>query len=93
MNEDKEIFSNRGTQQNIVPVTMQSNRFTHHQENEMKNHIIRFLKDEEGATAIEYALIAGVIAVGILVSLGDVRQAIIGLFNQITTALGGAPTT
>lgn len=55
----------------------------------MKKRIVDFLKDEEGATAIEYALIAGVIAVGILVSLGEVRDAIIGLFDQIVTSLGG----
>lgn len=55
----------------------------------MKKQIVDFLKDEEGATAIEYALIAGVIAIGILVSLGEVRDAITGLFDQIVTALGG----
>ncbi|HWV62090.1 MAG TPA: Flp family type IVb pilin [Oxalicibacterium sp.] len=53
----------------------------------MKKQILDFLKDEEGATAIEYALIAGLIAIGILSSLGGVRDAIIGLFGRIVTAL------
>jgi pilus assembly protein Flp/PilA len=32
----------------------------------MKNHVVRFVKDESGATAIEYGLIAALIAVGII---------------------------
>ncbi|HSR79682.1 MAG TPA: Flp family type IVb pilin [Hyphomicrobiaceae bacterium] len=32
----------------------------------MQNHIERFVKDEAGATAIEYGLIAALIAVGII---------------------------
>lgn len=57
----------------------------------MKKHIVDFLKDEEGATAIEYALIAGIIAIGILASLGEVRDAITGLFDRIVTALTPTP--
>lgn len=56
----------------------------------MKAAILNFLRDEEGATAIEYALIAGIIAVGILMSLGQVRKAIEGLFEKIIEALDGA---
>jgi pilus assembly protein Flp/PilA len=32
----------------------------------MKNYVVRFLKDESGATAIEYGLIAALIAVAII---------------------------
>ena len=49
----------------------------------MKEAILRFWNDEEGATAIEYGLIAGLISVvlvGVLTSLGgkldDIFQAI-----------------
>lgn len=58
----------------------------------MKKQIVDFLKDEEGATAIEYALIAGLIAIGILSSLEGVRDAITGLFGRIVTALTPATT-
>ncbi len=58
----------------------------------MKEKISNFFMDEEGATAIEYGLIAGVIAVGILVSLQGVREAIIKLFDSIKDALSTAPT-
>ncbi|QOT79754.1 Flp family type IVb pilin [Cupriavidus basilensis] len=33
----------------------------------MKNALARFLRDEQGATAIEYGLIAGLIAMGMIV--------------------------
>ncbi|WP_265922799.1 Flp family type IVb pilin [Cupriavidus nantongensis] len=36
----------------------------------MKRLIARFIKDERGATAIEYGLIAGLIALAIAVSAG-----------------------
>ncbi|MFS4550913.1 Flp family type IVb pilin [Comamonas resistens] len=56
----------------------------------MKDQIVKFWRDEEGATAIEYGLIAGVIAVGILASLGGVRDALIRLFNAVVGALPAA---
>ena len=44
----------------------------------MKSLVARFVKDESGATAIEYGLIAALIGVGIIgaaTSLGDTLQA------------------
>lgn len=55
----------------------------------MKAAILNFLRDEEGASAIEYALIAGIISVGILASLEPVRDALKGLFAEIVEKLGG----
>ncbi|MGD9757632.1 MAG: Flp family type IVb pilin [Comamonas sp.] len=59
----------------------------------MKDQIIKFWRDEEGATAIEYGLIAGLIAVGLIVSLEGVRNAIGNLFTRITTVLGTVAVT
>lgn len=59
----------------------------------MKEQIIKFWRDEEGATAIEYGLIAGLIAVGLIVSLEGVRTAIAGLFTRISTLLNGVSPT
>ncbi|MFZ1180985.1 MAG: Flp family type IVb pilin [Herbaspirillum sp.] len=56
----------------------------------MKNQLIRFLQDEKGSTAIEYGLIAGLIAVGIVASLRSVSGGLQGLFAKIMTALTGA---
>lgn len=53
----------------------------------------RFLRDEEGVTAIEYGLIAALIAVMIIASVEVVGTGLIGVFtaisNALTAALGG----
>ena len=58
----------------------------------MTNLIQRFWNDEEGATAIEYGLIAGLIAVAIIVSVGEIGTKLGAFFAYINTKLGTAPT-
>lgn len=55
------------------------------------NCFIKFLRDEEGATAIEYALIAALIAVVLVVSLTNVGTALVAIFAKIIAALTPAP--
>ena len=43
-------------------------------------------KDENGATAIEYALIAGIIAIAIVASLTSVSVQLQATFSDIATA-------
>lgn len=49
----------------------------------------RFLKDENGATAIEYGLIAALIAVVIIGAVQLLGQNITAQFNTIAGAIGG----
>ncbi len=49
--------------------------------------LIRFLKDEEGVTAIEYGLIAALIAVGIIAAVTAVGIKLQGTFNSVDAAL------
>lgn len=56
----------------------------------MKNKLLAFWQDEEGATAIEYGLIAGLISVVILVVVGDVGDNLKLIFQSIATALAPA---
>lgn len=49
----------------------------------------RFLKNEDGATAIEYGLIAALIGVAIIVAVGSVGTGLQGTFNQVAAKLGG----
>lgn len=56
----------------------------------MQQHIMKFLREEEGATAIEYGLIAGLVAVGIIVALTALGTDLSGLFTRISTRLKGA---
>ncbi len=49
--------------------------------------LIRFLKDEDGVTAIEYGLIAALIAVAIIVAVQTVGGKISNTFDTVSTAL------
>lgn len=46
-----------------------------------------FLKDESGATAIEYALIAALLAIGIIAAVTALRNELNTTFNTVTTNL------
>ena len=52
--------------------------------------LMRFLKDEDGVTAIEYGLIAALIAVVIIVAVSAVGVSLNGIFNTISTKLDSA---
>ena len=56
----------------------------------MTNLIKRFRRDESGATAIEYGLIAALIAVGIIVAAGGVGDALNTTFERVSTDLNAA---
>lgn len=49
----------------------------------------KFIRNEEGVTAIEYALIAALIAVAIVVVLGVVGTDLTAVFQTIADALEG----
>ena len=53
----------------------------------MSSIVSRFLKDESGATAIEYGLIAGLISVVILGVLGTIGTNLNKKFTNISNAL------
>lgn len=53
----------------------------------MKNFVVRFVKDESGATAIEYGLIAAGIGVAIVTVVGSVGDELNILFTQVVTDL------
>ena len=53
----------------------------------MNNLISRFFRDESGATAIEYGLIAALIAVVIITGLTTVGTNLNTKFNSIATSL------
>jgi len=50
-----------------------------------------FWKEEDGVTAIEYGLIAALIAVAIIVTVGAVGGSLNGTFGEVSTQLDGAP--
>ena len=52
--------------------------------------MIKFIREENGVTAIEYGLIAALIAVGIIVSLTALGDSLESNFDQIGSALDDA---
>jgi pilus assembly protein Flp/PilA len=49
----------------------------------MKNVVVNFVRDESGATAIEYGLIAALIAVGIIAAARALGSQISETFNAV----------
>ncbi len=59
----------------------------------MRNFINRFAKDESGATAIEYGLIAALISVVIIGALIKIGPKVADMFSKVDTELGTAAGT
>ena len=64
-------------------------------ENNMNTNIFagiqRFIRDEEGAAAVEYGLLAALIAVVVVVAVSSVGNRVCETFSTIATRLGGSP--
>ena len=58
----------------------------------MQKFLARFAKDESGATAIEYGLIAGLIGVAIITAVGLAGDSITAMFERVETELNAAAT-
>lgn len=58
----------------------------------MSNLVSRFLKNESGATAIEYALIAAIMGVALIAIMPGLTQAIDKGFGHIEETLETKPT-
>lgn len=52
------------------------------------NFIEKFIRDEEGVTAIEYGLIAALIAIVIITAVTNVGTSLAAIFGRVATALG-----
>lgn len=51
------------------------------------NRILYFIRDESGATAIEYALMASLIAVAIVTAVTNLGGKVSGVFSSISADL------
>lgn len=56
----------------------------------MKTLLQRFIKDETGATAIEYGLIVAVLSLAIVAGVGNVMNAVQWLFSDNSSKLANA---
>lgn len=55
----------------------------------MRTVVARFIKDESGATAIEYGLIAAGIAAAVIAGMAVLGPAITGVLSGVADSLGG----
>ena len=53
----------------------------------MKKFVLRFMKSQSGATAIEYGLIAGLIAVVIITAVTTLGTKVSAQFTSVSAAL------
>ena len=53
----------------------------------MNKLFANFGKDESGATAIEYALIAAIVGIGIIVALGNMKDQLNTTFDKVSSTL------
>jgi pilus assembly protein Flp/PilA len=59
----------------------------------MLRSITRFLRDEEGATAIEYGIIAGLMAIVLVAAFSNTSGIGLALKNMFTAIAGKLPST
>ena len=53
----------------------------------MHKLLTKFAQEESGATAIEYALIAAIVGIGIITALNSLKTQLNATFNQVSTDL------
>ncbi len=53
----------------------------------MRHPVRRFIDDQSGVTAIEYGLIAALVAVAIIIAVTAVGTSLKNTFNAVATAL------
>ena len=53
----------------------------------LSRFLSRFARDESGATAIEYGLVAALVAVVLVVAVGAMGNKLSGVFNNVSSNL------
>ncbi|WP_293497117.1 Flp family type IVb pilin [Phenylobacterium sp.] len=55
-----------------------------------RSYLSRFLRDERGATMVEYAVLGGVLAMGVVAAIGAFQTVLFDLMNKAATAIEAA---
>jgi pilus assembly protein Flp/PilA len=58
----------------------------------IRNSLRRFVREEEGASLAEYALLLGVITVALITVISQFKDSIAGVFNRTSDALDSVGT-
>ncbi len=54
----------------------------------LHSHLNRFSKEESGATAIEYSIVAAILAIAVAGTVGGIRDSLKETFNSVADELG-----
>jgi pilus assembly protein Flp/PilA len=54
----------------------------------MVQHIVRFMKEEDGATAVEYGLMIALITAGLVAIVGTLGTNLVNRFTTVSNAIG-----
>lgn len=55
--------------------------------------IKRFIMDEEGQGMVEYGLIIALVAIGLIVAIGLLKDNLVAIFNKVGATLGTSAGT
>jgi pilus assembly protein Flp/PilA len=56
----------------------------------VSTNVVRFLRDERGATAIEYGLIVGILSIGVVGFVAPLSDAVVYMFTLAADAVTAA---
>ena len=56
----------------------------------IRETVHRFLTSEDGPTAVEYAVLVGLIVIGIVAVVGSLASSISTTFSQVSSTLGAS---
>lgn len=59
----------------------------------IKDAVMRFVRDEEGLTVVEYAVAGGLISLVVVTAFTNLGTAVRDVINDIIKAIGGTPAT
>jgi pilus assembly protein Flp/PilA len=54
------------------------------------SNVRRFLESEDGPTAVEYAVLVGLIVIGIVAVVGSLASSMSTTFSQVSSTLGAS---
>jgi pilus assembly protein Flp/PilA len=63
--------------------------FVQIKEFEMKQHVMKFVKNEDGLTTVEYAIAGGLVGAAVIIAFGLLGDQVARVINLIVGALTG----
>jgi pilus assembly protein Flp/PilA len=73
----------------VKPKPRETNRLTPCGKETMMDLIIKFICDEVGAPALEYALLLALLAIGLLSAITTIGNSLTGIFTRVSGNLTG----